>query len=102
MAKPFWLYILLRHGAYAHCCLLAELTSAGMQKKNIIPKNSEKCNLLLNSMKMNGSDIRPPPRSVLPQLEQLHDCLLLRKERRVYMIKFDVSNCYWSIVMPRA
>ena len=66
----------------------------------VIPKNSEKCSFILNSMKMNGSDSRPPLRFVLPQLEQVRDCLLLRKKCRVYMIKFDVSNCYWSIVMP--
>ena len=42
-----------------------------------------------------------PPRFVLPQLEALRDCLLLWKRKRVYMIKFDVSNCYWSIFMPK-
>ena len=48
----------------------------------------------MNCMKQNASDSRPPPRFVLPQLEALRDCLLMRKRKRVYMIKFDVSNCY--------
>ena len=36
VAKPFSLYILLGHGAYAHCCLSAELTSVGIQKKKTL------------------------------------------------------------------
>ena len=70
-------------------------------KARVIPKNSEKCGFIMNCMKQNASDCRPPPRFVLPQLEALRDCLLLRKRKRVYMIKFDVSNSYWSILMPK-
>ena len=55
----------------------------------------------MNCMKQNASDCRPPPKFVLPQLEALRGCLLLRKRKRVYMIKFDVSNCYWSILLPK-
>ena len=55
----------------------------------------------MNCMKQNASDCRPPPKFVVPQLEALRDCLLLRKCKRVYMIKFDVSNCYWSILIPK-
>ena len=71
----------------------------GVGRAHVIPKISEKCSFILNSMKMNGSDSCPPPRFVLPQLEQLRDCSFLRKKGRVYMIKFDVSNGYWSIVL---
>ena len=70
-------------------------------KARVIPKNNEKCGFLMNCMKQNAFDCRPPPRFVLPRLEALRDCLLLRKRKRVYMIKFDVSNCYWSILMPK-
>ena len=63
-------------------------------KAHVIPKNSEKCSFIMNCMKQNASDCRPPPRFVLPQLEALRDCLLPRKRKSVYMIKFDVSNCY--------
>ena len=70
-------------------------------KARVIPNNSEKCSLIMNCMKQNASDCRPPPKFVLPQLEALRDCLLLGKRKRVYMIKFDVSNCYWSILMPK-
>ena len=70
-------------------------------KARVIPKNSEKCSFIMNCMKQNASDWRLPPKFVLPQLEALRDCLLLRKRKRVYMIKFDVSNCYWSILMPK-
>ena len=70
-------------------------------KARVIPKNSEKCSFIMNCMKQNASDCRPPPKFVLPQLEALRDCLLPRKRKRAYMIKFDVSNCYWSILMPK-
>ena len=70
-------------------------------KARVIPKNSEKCSFIMNCMKQNASDCRPPPRFVLPQLEALRDCLLPRKRKRVYKMKFDVSNCYWSILMPK-
>ena len=62
-------------------------------KARVIPKNSDKCTFIMNFMKRNASECRPPPKFVLPQLEALCDCLLLRKRKRVYMIKFDVSNC---------
>ena len=70
-------------------------------KARVIPKNSEKCSFIMNCMKQNASNCRPPPRFVMPQPEALPDCLLPRKRKRVYMIKFDVSNCYWSILMPK-
>ena len=70
-------------------------------KARVIPKNSEKCSFIMNCMKQNASDCRPPPKLVLPELKALRDCLLPRKRKRVYMIKFDVSNCYWSILMPK-
>ena len=70
-------------------------------KARVIPKNSEKCGFIMNCMKQNASDCRPPPKFVLLQLEALRDCLLLRKRKRVSLIKFDVSNCYWSILMPK-
>ena len=70
-------------------------------KASVIPKNSEKCSFIMNCVKQNASDRRPPPKFVLPQLEALCDCLLLQKRKRVYMIKFDVSNCCWSILMPK-
>ena len=70
-------------------------------KARVIPKNSENCSFIMNCMKQNASDCRPPPKLVLPQLESLLDCLLPRKHKRVYMIKCDVSNCYWSILMPK-
>ena len=69
-------------------------------KARVIPKNNEKCSFIMNCMKQNASDCRPPPK-FLPQLEALRNCLLLRKRKPVYMIKFDVSNCYWSILMPK-
>ena len=70
-------------------------------KARVIPKNTEKCSFIMNCMKQNASDYRPPPKFVLPQLEALRDCLFPRKRKRVFMIKFDVSNCYWSILMPK-
>ena len=70
-------------------------------KARVIPKNSEKCSFIMNCMKQDASDCRLAPKFVLPQLEALRDCLLLRKRKSVYMIKFDVSNCYWSILMPK-
>ena len=70
-------------------------------KARVIPKNSEKCSFIMNCMKQNASDCCPPPKFVLPQLEALRECLFLRKRKRVYMIKFDVSNCFWSILMPK-
>ena len=70
-------------------------------KARVIPKNNEKCSFIMNCMKQNASDCRPPPRSVLPQVEALRDCLLLRKRKMVYLIKFDHSNCYCSILMPK-
>ena len=70
-------------------------------KARVIPKNSEKCIFIMNCMKQNASDCHPPPKFVLPQLEALRDGLLPRKRKRVYVIKFDVSNCYWSILMPK-
>ena len=73
---------------------------AASGKARLIPKNSEKCSFIMNCMKQNASD-RPPPRFVLPGLEALRDGLLLRKRKRVYMIMFDVSNYYWSILMPK-
>ena len=64
-----------------------------LSKARVIPKNSENCSFIMNCMRQNASDCRPPPKFVLPELEALRDCLLLRKRKRVYMIKFDVSNC---------
>ena len=81
------------------CRVSQSLGASG--KAHVIPKNSEKCSFIMNCMKQNAFDCRPPPKFVLPQLEALRDCLLLRKRKRVYMIKFDVSNCYWSILMPK-
>ena len=34
-------------------------------KALVIPKNSEKCSFIMNSMKQNASDCRPPPKFVL-------------------------------------
>ena len=87
---------------YNHAVTLQTFTNLRASgKARVIPKNSEKCSFIMNCMKQNASDCRPPPKFVLPQLQALHDCLLLRKRKRVYMIKFDVSNCYWSILMPK-
>ena len=52
-------------------------------KAHVIPKNSEKCSFIMNCMKQNASVCRPPPKFVLPQLEGLQGCLLLRKRKRV-------------------
>ena len=46
-------------------------------KARVIPKNSEKCSFIMNCMKQNASDCRPPPKFVLPQLEALRDCFVL-------------------------
>ena len=40
----------------------------GSGRACVIPKNSDKCSFILNSMKMNGSDSCSPPHIVLPQL----------------------------------
>ena len=68
-------------------------------KAKVIPKNQEKCNFILNCMKLNESDPRPPQKFVLPQIEELRNCLLMRRRKRPFLIKLDVSNCYWSINM---
>ena len=73
----------------------------GMDVAKVRPKSSEKCPFILNCVKQNDSDARKPHGFHLPQTEQLWKALMLEGRRKLYLAKLDLSNCFWSIWLPK-
>ena len=74
-------------------------------KAHVRPKNSEKCAFILNCVKQNACDDRKPSGFQLPQIERLQDSVLLGGGgggQRLCMAKLDLSNCFWSLRLPRS
>ena len=68
----------------------------------LIPKNQEKCRLILNLVRMNREVGVRPPRFRLPQIEDLREWLdSLPSGAKPYFVKVDLANAYWSLQMPR-
>ena len=68
----------------------------------LIPKNQEKCRLILNLVRMNREVGVRPPRFRLPQIEDLREWLgSLPPGAKPYFVKVDLANAYWSLRMPR-
>ena len=67
----------------------------------VIPKNSEKCSMILNCKEQNHASGVKPKGFRLPQVERICDRLVFEnKQSRWWMCKLDRSNCYWSIRLP--
>ena len=88
---------LVRDGALS----AGELNRPSSRRAKVIPKNSEKCSFVLNCNKRNSCDPRKPAGFKLPQIERLRDAVLLAGSRKLHLAKLDISNCFWSIPMPR-
>ena len=71
-------------------------------KAQVRPKNSEKCAFILNCVKPNACDESKPRGFQLPQIERLRDSVLLGGRQRLYMAKLDLSNCFWSLRLPKS
>ena len=71
-------------------------------KAQVRPKSSEKCAFILNCVKQNATDDRKPRGFQLAQIERLRDSVLLGGRQRLYMAKLDLSNCFWSLHLPRS
>ena len=71
-------------------------------KAQVSPKSSEKCAFILNSVKQNARDGRKPRGFQLPQIEHLRDSILLGWRQKLNMAKLDLSNCFWSLRLPRS
>ena len=71
-------------------------------KAQVRPKSSERCAFILNCIEENACDDRKPRGFRLPQIERLRDSVLLVGRQRLYMAKLDLSNCFWSLRLPRS
>ena len=71
----------------------------GTSKARVIPKNSQKCPLIFACVWLNGVDGPKPPIFHLPQVEQLTR-LMATAGQKTLLGKIDLSNCFWSILMP--
>ena len=64
----------------------------------VIPKNSEKCRMILRCGEQNLTGGVKPKGFYLPQVEEIRDRLVFEnKPSWWWMCKLDVSNCYWRI-----
>ena len=80
----------------------AKPTSAPVSASAFLrPKSSDKCRLLLNATAINAYDERPPPRVKLPALSAIMSRFQHRPPGPLYMCKLDLTNAYWSIILPR-
>ena len=67
----------------------------------LLPKSSSKCRMIANLADQNAADPRRPPRFRLPQMEQLNSFMAsVPKGRDIYFCKLDISNAYWSVILP--
>ena len=57
---------------------------------------------ILNCVKQNACDSPKPRGFQLPQIEHLRDSILLKGRQKLYMAKLDLSNCFWSLCLPRS
>ena len=65
------------------------------------PKSTEKCRLPLNATTINAYDERPPPSVKLPALSSIMSRFQCSPPGPLYMCKLDLTNAYWSILLPR-
>ena len=67
----------------------------------VIPKNSEKCSMILNCKEQIHASGVKPKGFRLPQVERICDRLVFEnKQSRWWMCKLDRSKGYWSIRLP--
>ena len=67
----------------------------------VIPKNSEKRNMIFNCRAQNHADPRKPKGFKLPQIERIWEKLLFSEVKEWWwMCKLELSNCFWSIRLP--
>ena len=57
--------------------------------------------MLLNAVRINASDPRPPRKIHLPTLSHLSQTIRRSRSGR-WLCKIDLQNCYWSIRLPRS
>ena len=88
---------LVRHGALSKHASVREASG----KAQVRLKSSEKCAFIVNCVKRNACDSRKPRGFQLPQIEQLRDSILVGGRQKLYMAKLDLSNCFWSVRLPR-
>ena len=99
----------------ALCAMLQAVRSEGGFKKTrtpcsasafLIPKNQERCRLILNLVRMNREIGVRPPRFRLPRREDLREWLGSPPPpppgAKPYFVKVDPANAYWSLRMPRS
>ena len=66
-------------------------------------KNAQKCRLLLNAVRINASDPRPPKKIHVPRLGSLTRVIRKSKSKAGrWMCNIDLQNCYCSISVPRS
>ena len=64
----------------------------------VIPKNLEKCSMILNCKEQNHASGVKPKGFRLPQVEKIRDRLVFEnKQSRWWVCKLHLSNCYWSM-----
>ena len=89
--------VLVRDGALSKRAGVMEASG----KAQVRPKSSTKCAFSLNFLKQNACDARKPRWFQQPQIGQLRDSVLLGGRQKLYMAKLDLSNCFWSVRLPR-
>ena len=68
-----------------------------------IPKpNSAKVRIIFDLRLLNESSNLDPTHLSLPSFDQVKNLLRSNTDGRVFFTKLDISNCYWSLVLPPA
>ena len=81
--------------------LKATLDQRATGRAVVIPKNSEKCSMILDCKEQNHASGVQPKGFRLPQVQEIRDCLVFdNNESGWWMCKLDLNHCFWSIRLP--